>query len=102
MSIPEESDPIPLGTPVELTATYKNQAGEPKSPTNPVIFIVDPGNKRQQIPRAELTETGEGVFTYIFTPGRGGRWRAYTRSTQGLIAASPKTVFWVEDQEVQS
>lgn len=93
------AEAFPLNSPLRLTATFTNLiTGQPQSPTDPTLILVNPKEERQTVPLVD--EVSPGVFIYELLASLGGRWRARAKSTQGLITGGKETPFWVEDTEL--
>lgn len=88
-----------VGQQVRLTATFRNEAGEPIDPSIVIFKVIDGeptlNGELKQIDYADPTRVSAGVWEQTITLTCSGTWRYRVEGTGALIAAAQKA-FGVE------
>ena len=86
-----------VGSLVQVSATFKNQAGTLTNPSVVTLLYVDPTGVKTTVAQSSLTNSSTGVWTYsIDTTAKPGRW-LYRFTGTGSVQAAGDSQFIVTD-----
>lgn len=83
-----------LGTPVELTVTFTNLAGDPTDPSTVVCKVKKPDDTESDFTGTDLANDDTGVYSTIFVADQVGDWR-YRWEGSGALVAATEAIFTV-------
>lgn len=81
--------PYPLGSQVQLQATFQNQEGSPENPSNVTLFVLQPKkNVATQYSGSALAQPSAGVYQYELYLDTAGTWTYCWEGTGAVEAAT--------------